>query len=410
MASAGEDETPRQTPNWTERCFLCSTSPVVWGTLLRETLQPTRRRQPSIAAFWRQSSITRWPYVPCCHFCSVPASTPCCTHCKYCNQTPQKTTLEWSFSWPSRRCVVLWNEVSLFLLLFRISQRLRVLGSLVVIMAVFIVTAVIVRLPFQPLPFFCVTMVKIVIINGACSPFLVLPGRSRRRKGRCDIGSCFVVGSLWGCAAGKRLWDGRVASCFVHDSDHERSGTGREFCCLRHDLRHCKCVASSWSHRCAFLIPSSRGFSDTLFYSLLRWFRSSWCSIWLFYHSLLGYISLHSFLYSSAQAGNARTRTHTRTWSDRLVVLLNISFGFRSFSSFIRTQAQDKAQRRRTPWIWWRQVDRRLRFLSCKQKRLFTWSVATWHSFPPGRQEEAAHQMKQQKISMVTIIKKVRPM
>lgn len=59
----------------------------------------------------------------------------------------------------------------LFLLLFRVSQRLRVLGSLVVIMVMFIVTAVIVRVPLDPLPFFCVTMVKIVIINGVCSPF-----------------------------------------------------------------------------------------------------------------------------------------------------------------------------------------------------------------------------------------------
>ncbi|CAF93346.1 unnamed protein product, partial [Tetraodon nigroviridis] len=46
-----------------------------------------------------------------------------------------------------------------------ISQRLRVLGSLVVIMMMFIVTAVIVKVPLEPLPFFCVTMVKIVIIN-----------------------------------------------------------------------------------------------------------------------------------------------------------------------------------------------------------------------------------------------------
>ncbi|KAK1875855.1 Equilibrative nucleoside transporter 1 [Dissostichus eleginoides] len=46
-----------------------------------------------------------------------------------------------------------------------VSQRLRVLGSLLVIMFVFISTAVFVRVPLEPLAFFCVTMAKIVIIN-----------------------------------------------------------------------------------------------------------------------------------------------------------------------------------------------------------------------------------------------------
>ncbi|KAK5936103.1 hypothetical protein CgunFtcFv8_027609, partial [Champsocephalus gunnari] len=47
----------------------------------------------------------------------------------------------------------------------RVSQRLRVLGSLLVIMFVFIATAVFVRVPLEPLAFFCVTMAKIVTIN-----------------------------------------------------------------------------------------------------------------------------------------------------------------------------------------------------------------------------------------------------
>ncbi|XP_059189401.1 equilibrative nucleoside transporter 1-like isoform X2 [Centropristis striata] len=46
-----------------------------------------------------------------------------------------------------------------------ISQRVRVTGSLLVIMFVFIATAVLVKVPLEPLPFFSVTMVKIVIIN-----------------------------------------------------------------------------------------------------------------------------------------------------------------------------------------------------------------------------------------------------
>ncbi|XP_068177980.1 equilibrative nucleoside transporter 1-like isoform X3 [Antennarius striatus] len=47
----------------------------------------------------------------------------------------------------------------------RVPQRLRVMGSLLIIMVVFIVTAILVKVPLEPLPFFCITMVKIVIIN-----------------------------------------------------------------------------------------------------------------------------------------------------------------------------------------------------------------------------------------------------
>lgn len=47
----------------------------------------------------------------------------------------------------------------------KIPQRLRVMGSLLVIMFVFMVTAALVKIPMEPLPFFSVTMVKIVIIN-----------------------------------------------------------------------------------------------------------------------------------------------------------------------------------------------------------------------------------------------------
>lgn len=46
-----------------------------------------------------------------------------------------------------------------------IPQRLRVMGSLFVILTVFIVTAILVRVPLEPLPFFSITMAKIVVIN-----------------------------------------------------------------------------------------------------------------------------------------------------------------------------------------------------------------------------------------------------
>ncbi|XP_056229014.1 equilibrative nucleoside transporter 1-like isoform X1 [Seriola aureovittata] len=46
-----------------------------------------------------------------------------------------------------------------------ISQHLRVMGSLLIIMFIFTITAVLVKVPLEPLPFFSITMVKIVIIN-----------------------------------------------------------------------------------------------------------------------------------------------------------------------------------------------------------------------------------------------------
>ncbi|XP_047221588.1 equilibrative nucleoside transporter 1-like isoform X2 [Girardinichthys multiradiatus] len=46
-----------------------------------------------------------------------------------------------------------------------IPQRLRVMGSLFIILFVFIITAVLVKVPLKPLPFFSITVVKIIINN-----------------------------------------------------------------------------------------------------------------------------------------------------------------------------------------------------------------------------------------------------
>ncbi|XP_067420842.1 equilibrative nucleoside transporter 1 isoform X2 [Emydura macquarii macquarii] len=47
----------------------------------------------------------------------------------------------------------------------RIPQKVRILGSLVAILLVFMMTAALVKIPLEPLPFFITTMVKIVLIN-----------------------------------------------------------------------------------------------------------------------------------------------------------------------------------------------------------------------------------------------------
>lgn len=50
----------------------------------------------------------------------------------------------------------------------RIPQSVRILGSLVAILLVFLVTAILVKVQMDALPFFVLTMVKIMLIN--CKP------------------------------------------------------------------------------------------------------------------------------------------------------------------------------------------------------------------------------------------------
>uniref|UniRef100_A0A3Q4I4W3 Solute carrier family 29 member 1b n=1 Tax=Neolamprologus brichardi TaxID=32507 RepID=A0A3Q4I4W3_NEOBR len=69
-----------------------------------------------------------------------------------------------SVSWPRHIQTADWSTSS-FPSPVRVSQRLRVMGSLFVIMLVFIITAVLVKVPLEPFHFFLSTMVKIVIIN-----------------------------------------------------------------------------------------------------------------------------------------------------------------------------------------------------------------------------------------------------
>uniref|UniRef100_A0A8C2A5K0 Solute carrier family 29 member 1a n=1 Tax=Cyprinus carpio TaxID=7962 RepID=A0A8C2A5K0_CYPCA len=47
----------------------------------------------------------------------------------------------------------------------RIPQKLRIPGSLSVILVVFLITAVLVKVEMEPLPFFAFTMIKIICIN-----------------------------------------------------------------------------------------------------------------------------------------------------------------------------------------------------------------------------------------------------
>lgn len=47
----------------------------------------------------------------------------------------------------------------------RVSQKVRITGSLAVIFVVFLITAILVKVDMEPLPFFSITMIKIICIN-----------------------------------------------------------------------------------------------------------------------------------------------------------------------------------------------------------------------------------------------------
>lgn len=50
-------------------------------------------------------------------------------------------------------------------LCIRIPQKLRIVGSMTVILVVFLLTAIFVKVDIAPLPFFSLTMIKIICIN-----------------------------------------------------------------------------------------------------------------------------------------------------------------------------------------------------------------------------------------------------
>lgn len=110
------------------------------------------------------------------------------------------------------------NHLCHHLLSNRIPQSVRILGSLVAILLVFLITAILVKVPLHALSFFVITMIKIMLINckrgwvgtWAEVPWLVReetsslcvvriqePEQGRTRAGRQGPGS----GKKRGCSA-----------------------------------------------------------------------------------------------------------------------------------------------------------------------------------------------------------------
>lgn len=89
---------------------------------------------------------------------------------KECRHNPHAPTLTHILSFFSLWPHLFYNEVYKRIAFYRhlcvrIPQKLRIVGSMTVILVVFLLTAIFVKVDMAPLPFFSLTMIKIICIN-----------------------------------------------------------------------------------------------------------------------------------------------------------------------------------------------------------------------------------------------------
>lgn len=120
-------------------------------------------------------------------------------------------------------------------LCFRISEAVRIAGSLVFILLLFILTAVLVKVPMEEDLFFSVTMATIWFIN--CKSLC-----QWRRSGGVSVYRRVVTSpvprSLRGRSAGQPLRPGGSAATEVQHHLHERPGPRWDLRCRRHAACH----------------------------------------------------------------------------------------------------------------------------------------------------------------------------
>lgn len=117
----------------------------------------------------------------------------------------------------------------------RIPQKIRIAGSLTAILLVFLLTAILVKVDLEPLPFFIITMIKIICIN--CESLQQMHYGSRTGC-KCHLIFDVFVPSVRSGSSGKSVRDGRTPASILHHTHHERTGTRRNLRCFIHDLRH----------------------------------------------------------------------------------------------------------------------------------------------------------------------------
>lgn len=122
----------------------------------------------------------------------------------------------------------------------RISEKMRIAGSLVFMLILFILTAILVKVPMEQDHFFSITMATIWFINCKYQRSFL---KKRLRVGRKCLSSdidLMCVCSFWSGAAGKPFWPGRLAASEIQRSVHEWTSSGRSVRRSRHAVRHRK--------------------------------------------------------------------------------------------------------------------------------------------------------------------------
>lgn len=140
----------------------------------------------------------------------------------------------------------------------RISQSVRILGSLVAILLVFLTTAILVKVEMEPLPFFIITMIKIVLINcnqgTECGQFwawvgswggdkesgLRLPGSPNCQPLILADTLSTLFLSIWCRFASQPFWSGWRPASQLHSPHHEWPRPGWLLRLGGHDLCHCQ--------------------------------------------------------------------------------------------------------------------------------------------------------------------------
>lgn len=118
----------------------------------------------------------------------------------------------------------------------RVSEAVRIAGSLIFVLLLFIFTAVLVKVHMEQDRFFSVTMATIWFINCEWA------GPGRAGQGSCFPSACCWMesnhfsrsASVWRSSAGEPVWSGGPAAPEVQRHLHERPGPRRDLRCHRH--------------------------------------------------------------------------------------------------------------------------------------------------------------------------------
>lgn len=152
--------------------------------------------------------------------------------------------------------------------------------------------------------------------------------------------------SVWSNTTGQSLWHGWCVAWWLHNTHHERSGSGWNLCCIGYDLCHCKydwITTNSANKTQQYKIFSHfpHMICDFFFH---RWFWFNRLRFWLLHHSLCRYQPRYSVLHNPPQTGehNSISCNQDNLMTSRLGNnhVTHLSLSCRNFTSTTRRKAR----------------------------------------------------------------------